>query len=119
MLACLVTALTCEMSTHLFLRVFPERIGFYEHAELFGARVNKHFPNATKDIRAAGSCYATDRSTACVMHLMRVLEIGLAAFAKQFNVPFERREWENMINDIQSEIAAKYEKGKPTVDKDR
>ncbi len=93
-----------EMSTKLFLQVFPEREDFYEQDELFGAVVSASFPSAKEDIKEAGCCYATDRSTATVMHLMRVLEVGLNALARTLGVPFDRRNWENVINDIEAEI---------------
>jgi hypothetical protein len=97
-------ALTAEMSTHLFMRVFPERAAYYEQDELFGPTVNANFGSAKRDIKSAGSCYAADRNTACVMHLMRILEVGLNALAKELNVLFDRRNWENVINDIEAEI---------------
>ena len=92
------------MSTHLFMHIFPERQGFYEQEELFGMTVNANFNSAKRDIKAAGSCYAADRNTACVMHLMRVLEVGLNTLAKTLGVSFDRRNWENLINDIDAEI---------------
>jgi len=100
----LATAISSEMSTHLFLRVFAERIPYYEQEQLFGAAVSANFQSANRDIKAAGTCYAADRNTACVMHLMRVLEVGLNTLAKTLNVTFDRRNWENVINDIDAEI---------------
>ena len=97
-------AIVSEMSTQAFMRMFPERVEFYEQEELFGKAVNDVFPDASRDIRASGSCYAADRNTACVMHLMRVLEVGLNALAVCLGVAWERREWENVINDLEGEI---------------
>jgi hypothetical protein len=96
--------LCSEMETHLFMRVFPERAEFYERNDLFGSTVANNFPNATRDIREAGNCYACDRNTACVMHLMRVLEVGLSVFSVQLNASSTRKFWENIINDIEVEI---------------
>ena len=62
-------------------RVSAERSDFYLAHSLFGGKVDSAFPSAHHDIGEAGTCYATDRNTACVMHLMRVLELGLSAFA--------------------------------------
>ncbi len=95
--------LCSEMETHLFMRVFPDRAEFYERDDLFGATVANNFTNAKRDIREAGSCYAADRNTACVMHLMRVLEVGLSVLAAQVGISFDRRNWENVINDIEAE----------------
>lgn len=101
---CLNDAIRAEMSTQLFLRVFPERVDYYDQQEIFGPDVNTNFQSAKRDIKEAGSCYACDRGTAAVMHLMRVLEVGLNALATELKVSFERRNWENVINDIESEI---------------
>jgi hypothetical protein len=103
-LLCLGQALTSEMSTNLFMRIFPERAPYYEREQLFGAVVEENFRSAQRDIRAAGSCFAVDLNTACVMHLMRVLELGLNVLAGQLGVPFERQQWENIINGIEVEI---------------
>jgi hypothetical protein len=98
------TVIASEMSTKLFMRIFPERVAFYEQDDLFGANVAANFGSAKKDIKSAGSCYAADRNTACVMHLMRVLEVGLNTLAKELGVTFDRRSWDNIINDIEAEI---------------
>jgi hypothetical protein len=104
MLLDLGSAITSEMSENLFLRVFSERTPYYRQAEGFGSAVAKSFPSAARDIQEAGSCYATDRNTACVMHLMRVLEVGLSVLAAQFRISSDRRNWENIINDIEAGI---------------
>jgi len=39
-----------------------------------------------------------------VFHLMRVLERGLNVLAGRLAVSFDRRNWENVINDIESAI---------------
>jgi hypothetical protein len=98
------TLLVNEMTTRLFLWVPRDKAIFYEQESLFGASVDGNFHSAIKDIKSAGTCYATDRNTACVMHLMRVLEVGLNTLAVELNVAFERRNWENVINDMEVEI---------------
>jgi hypothetical protein len=103
MLISLGMNLSSEMGTHLFMRIFPERAEFWEHDDLFGVAVGDSFASAKRDIKAAGNCYAADRNTACVMHLMRVLEVGLSVLAAQLSVSFDRRNWENIINDIEAE----------------
>jgi hypothetical protein len=102
---CINVAINSEMSTHLFMRIFPERTAFYESPALFGESVAENFPSASRDVKSAGTCYALDRNTASVMHSMRCLEIGLNALADRVGVNFERRNWDNIINDIESEIS--------------
>jgi len=59
---------------------------FYNNARLFGDDVFAKFQSANDDIFEAGMCLALDRGTACVLHLMRVLEAGLGALAKTVGV---------------------------------
>ncbi|MFZ1980558.1 MAG: hypothetical protein WAU61_04570, partial [Smithella sp.] len=84
-----------EMNLHLFMYIPAERAIYCESYRkkkggglanpsvyLFGDFVNAKFPSASFDIIEAGNCFATARYTACVFHLMRVLEIGLSTLAK-------------------------------------
>jgi hypothetical protein len=96
--------ISSEMQSRLFLWIPADRTKYYDQPELFGSHVNESFQRAERDIRSAGTCYAADEGTACVMHLMRVLELGLNALAGKLGVRFERRGWENLINDIEAEV---------------
>jgi hypothetical protein len=98
------SAIASEMSTHLFLRVPSERAKFYEQEQLFGSVVDTNFNSAHRDIKASGSCYANGQTTASVMHLMRVLELGLLSLANKLGVPIRKPDWENIINDIEAAI---------------
>jgi hypothetical protein len=75
--------------------------------------VAKPFPSIAEDIQAAGNCYATGNDTASVFHSMRIAERGLSAVAKELGVPFERENWHNVIEGIESKIKAidKWPKG--------
>jgi len=96
-----------EMESHLFFFVTPGEADLYKQTEpLFGKEVEDHFPSASFDVSESGKCLALSRSTSCVMHLMRVLERGLNVFATELEVRFERREWENIINDLEVAIKA-------------
>jgi hypothetical protein len=53
------------------------RAQVFELVEPYGVLVSKKFPNLTEDIQEAGKCYACARYTACVFHLMRVMENGV------------------------------------------
>jgi len=70
----------------------------------FGEEVDKAFPSAAYDVSEAAKCLALRRSTACVTHLMRSLEVALAVLAKPFNVVCEYRNWQNIIDEIEKGI---------------
>jgi hypothetical protein len=62
------------------------------------------FPAAGPDILAAVDLWALDHSTASVFHLMRVLEHGLRALAENVGRSFDVQNWQNIIDEIESEI---------------
>jgi hypothetical protein len=66
-----------QMKEKIFLFVPDEQAAFLkQHA--FGKNITDAFPSSTFDVSEAGACYASARWTACVFHLMRSLEVGLA-----------------------------------------
>lgn len=93
-----------DMETKQFLYVEGSFSDYYNREELFGPEVADKFPSAAFDIREAGNCLALGRSTACVFHLMRVLEIGLTAVGKIFNVSLAHTNWEPAIKEIEAKI---------------
>src|SRR5206468_1241557 len=84
----------------------------FENVNLFGKEVAQAFLSTETafEIEESGSCYALGRFTACVFHLMRVLERGLLALANNLNIaftiPFEYQQWHTIIERIESEIHA-------------
>jgi hypothetical protein len=100
-----------ELSKRLFLQVDPRDAGYYEQEQLFGDDVYNAFPSARLDIKEAGSCLATGRSTACIFHLMRGSEIGLRVlawdrrveFVKRPHIPIELRQWDEILKQLEDE----------------
>jgi hypothetical protein len=82
---------------------------------LFGEKVNDNFLTAAPDIEEAGKCLALDRGTACVFHLMRVLEVGLRALAATLSVTITSDNWNTILEAIEKEIRSRRSKG-PTPD---
>lgn len=92
-----------EMRAVVLLRV--DKPEYYDQDEpLFGEQVKSAFPSAAFDIEEAGKCLAVGRSTAAVLHLMRGLEVGLQALAKQFRQPFEHASWNAVVGKIEARI---------------
>ncbi len=94
---------------NVFLYIESDKTEYYQQGEfnkhaLFGEEVANQFPSAAEDIKAAGNCYATGNNTACVFHAMRTAERGLGAIAEKLGVPFERENWQNVIEGIESKI---------------
>lgn len=65
----------------------PDKARLYDEVKPFGEDVSVRFSNAILHIEEAVKCYATGRNTACVFHLMRVMEVGLRGLGKSLNNP--------------------------------
>lgn len=100
--------LMVELSSAWFLMIPADRRFVYEQPKpIYGEDVDKAFPDARRDIAAAGRCYALDEWTACVIHLMRALEHALRWLATRVGLnPEEIKEenWKNVIDRIEKKI---------------
>lgn len=81
-----------------------DKVEFYEYPFRGWVDVVKKFPSATGEIDEASKCYALGRNTASVMHSMRILEIGLNAFAAKLDVPLDNPNWHNVIELIEKKL---------------
>jgi hypothetical protein len=97
-----------EMDNCLFFQV--ENIDgkrLYDQMELLGREVTDRFPSVLDDAREAGNCLALGRSTACVFHLMRVMESGVQEFGKALGVTLvDEKCWQNILDEINKAIKA-------------
>jgi hypothetical protein len=104
---------TSELESQLLLIVLPHRHSYYSEAMKadginIGQLINSLsvFPLALFDAREAGNCFAFERFTACVYHLMRCSEFGLMSVARSANVPEEKigKGWDGCIQGIDSHV---------------
>ena len=98
-----------ELSSKLFLLIpANHRINYEQPDPLFGNLVADECYEANYNIAEAGRCLSLERWTACVFHLMRVLEIGLRKTAVQLGLPMsgtaEFENWKNIIDQIEKKI---------------
>ena len=86
------------------------RENFFDPKEpLFGAGVVDKFPKAIDDIEDTGKCLALGLGTSAVMHLMRVMEVGLQDLAKSLGIPYAPS-WESYLSQIQAKISTKHKR---------
>jgi hypothetical protein len=99
-----------ELSERRFLYVPPERASFYNNKNLCGKIVAEKFPAAEREIVEAGNCYALERPTACVFHLMRVVPYGIWALSKLLKVKYSNNfillDWNSLIQPIENAVNA-------------
>jgi hypothetical protein len=80
---CLGAQAENEVSTVFIGYVPPDHAAFWDVKQPFGDKVYGCFPSARNDAVSAGNCYAVEQYDACVFYLMRVVEKGLRALAKE------------------------------------
>jgi hypothetical protein len=89
----LVNRFRDELSAKIVFMIPHGKASYYQSDEpLFGNEVFNAFPSANDDIAEAGTCLALERGTACVMHLMRVSEVGLASLGSELAVS-KQNDW--------------------------
>jgi hypothetical protein len=107
-----------ELESTTVMLVYPHRAGYYSDQEgSLGTEINSlfsvlgNFPEAIYDAREAGNCFAFERFTAAVYHLMRVAEYGLVSVAASAGVAEDKRtSWASMLAGIHGEIKQRVSK---------
>lgn len=96
-----------EMYLRKFMHLPPDQAKWYDQQEMFGADVNARFPGIQFDMVEAGNCYAVGRATACVFHLMRIMETGVQEFGRKLGVLLvSEKNWQNILDEINKAIKA-------------
>jgi hypothetical protein len=100
--------LLTELTAAYFLMIPADRRFIYEQPRpIFGEEAHRAFPDAQRDIAAAGRCYGLDEWTACIFHLMRALEHGLRWLGVMVTldpVILKTENWKNIIDQIEKKI---------------
>jgi hypothetical protein len=88
-----------DLEDRVFFHVYPHKIDqFFKRDEngqltprtapdLFGQEITTRFPGTLYDVEEAAKCFVCSRYTACVFHLMRVMEVGLRALGQSLGDP--------------------------------
>jgi hypothetical protein len=94
-----------ELDRRYFLALNPSEGRLYENESPFGDRVGQVFPKCAFDISEAAKALACVRSTACVFHCMRILEVGLHFVGKRLKITIdEDKNWQNILNEIDKAV---------------
>jgi hypothetical protein len=102
-----------QLAGRFFFAIPGDHRDYYEQKlPLFGPTVQEEFPSAGFDIEEAGKCFALGRYTACVMHLMRVLEVGMDALKVETGIASYSPTWKVALDQILKTTSTKNEKDK-------
>ncbi|SRR6266849_504177 len=92
------------------LFVLPAKACAYFEPEspFFGNEFESKFPSAVYELDEAAKCIALMRDTACVFHLMRIMEIGIQAVRASLGIPSpikdSERNWGKILEKIKEEM---------------
>jgi hypothetical protein len=106
-----------ELEARIFFHIAVKEASFYDQKEFFGSSVNQRFPSVQYDMVEAGNCYALGRGTACVFHLMRIMEVGVQEFGAKLGVSLaHEKNWQNILDETNKAIKALPPKAATTVE---
>ena len=78
-----------ELKNVMFLRINPGMVEYYNSKNLFGIDDTKINDLIIEDIGESLKCFALNRYTACVFHLMRVMEQVVQIFGKKLRIKID------------------------------
>src|SRR5439155_14177119 len=93
-----------ELKRNHFLSLSREEAQWLRDDAPFGAEVHKQFPSTAFDALEASRCLALERYTACVMHLVRVLDVALGIIAKTLGITLDKEVWDKILEMIKARI---------------
>lgn len=102
----LIARVQDELGAQYFFHLDQRDVPFYVTDHPFGEMVSEKFDWATEDISEAGKCMALQRPTACVFHLMRVLEHAVQRLGKKLKVEIDvsTQSWHQICLHINKQI---------------
>lgn len=100
--ALVAQALIDELSGRKLYTLDARHAPWFDDPSPFGTEVEDAFPSACFDIEEAAKCRALGRWTASVMHVMRVMEIGLTALARHHGIEHQAN-WNQTLNQIEAQ----------------
>jgi hypothetical protein len=84
----LTESMSAELEKHHTYVVMPrEGLLLDQGPGAFGSELLDVFPEVRQDVSAAAHCRAYELWTACIMHLMRVAEVGIGRLADHIGAP--------------------------------
>lgn len=103
-------AVYAELQDKWFAYIPVDRLEYFDTDMISSFQVRDRFPQASYEIRNAGTCYAMGLPTASVFHAMRACELGVqllgTSLGVTFSYPIELAEWGKIIGEIEEKIQA-------------
>lgn len=99
------TSFIYVLSKRWFYALNVQAAEHYGLVAAFGEQFWEKFKNARDDLEHAGNCLALGEGTACVMHLMRTMEIVIRDMGNRLNMTFDLKDtWGGILRDVDAKI---------------
>jgi hypothetical protein len=98
-----------ELQSRLFFHMQADRVENWERKWLTDTVIYENFPKAHEEFQSAGRCYSYGETTACVFHLMRVIDSGLRLVYLSLGATYDARNWDGIAKKIETEMEQKYQ----------
>ncbi|MHB8589890.1 MAG: hypothetical protein ACYDA0_13740 [Candidatus Dormibacteraceae bacterium] len=108
-----------ELHRTIVYALTPAEEARHEDKTPFGQEVVDKFPSSLADIDEANRCLVFSRYTACVFHLMRVVEIGVKALGARLAIDTTHKPgWETILKKAHGQMSLPNDKKDPDWIKD-
>jgi len=102
----LQTSLTDDLDRSFLIRLTHQEEAWLTSVQPFGEQVTTAFPSASHDTDEATRCLAFARYTACVFHLMRVVEVGVKALGARLSIDTTHKPgWEQILKKAHGQMS--------------
>jgi hypothetical protein len=99
-----------ELDTRLMFILEPTHAAYYDmKGTILGQNVIDEFPFLQVDAEEAGNCFAFENYTACVFHLMRIMEMITKNLAPRFKIKplfpdLKEKTWGKLVGEIDNQV---------------
>ncbi|MBI4965917.1 MAG: hypothetical protein HY913_21745 [Desulfomonile tiedjei] len=101
-----------ELNDRLFMMLLSSSAQYYElPGTILGKQITEWWPELIEDATEAGNCFALGRYTACVFHLMRIVERYVQKMGDDLGLPEKitrEKEWGYILNNMRGPIKKRY-----------
>jgi hypothetical protein len=98
-----------ELDSKICFCIPQEKVHYWNPTWLLDTPIYDSFRSAWEEFQRAGHCYAFGENTACVFHLMRIVDFGLRQVAKSIGAEYDARNWSGIGKKIQQKMEQKYD----------
>ena len=102
----LVTRLKDELSAKMVMTFPNDKATYFNESDaIFSVKARNKFPTTQHDMAEAAKCFAFGRYTACVFHLMRVMETATQQLGAKLGVSLTKeKNWQPILDEVNKAI---------------